>query len=210
MSGIVYVLINPAMEGYVKVGKTNDLVQRMRHLDNTSTPLPFECIYAIEVDNPELVESLIHDSFADRRTRSTREFFEVNPERIISALRLPNGRDVTPGTDIVEDEESRRALVRTNRIREAFNFAMVGIEQGTVLTFIRDPSQTCEVLTNRSVLFEEQETSLSASAAILLQRSGWTTRKVSGPNFWCLDGDSLSEIRKRLEQGEDPYTSPIT
>ena len=78
----------------------------MRELDNTSTPLPFECAYAIEVDEPSTVEQLIHDAFADRRTRSTREFFEINPARIISALRLPGGRDITPDTDIVEDEES--------------------------------------------------------------------------------------------------------
>ena len=199
MSGIVYVLTNPAMQGYVKVGRTGDLAKRLKELDNTSTPLPFECAYAVEVDNPEEVELLLHDAFADGRTRSTREFFEVNPERVISALRLTKGRDVTPGTDIVEDEESRRALARTNKIREAFNFGMVGIVPGTMLTFIRDSSQTCEVLTNRTVLFEGEETSLSASAAILLQRSGWTTTHVAGPMFWCLSGESLSEIRTRME-----------
>ena len=172
----------------------------MKELDNTSTPLPFECAYAVEVDKPEEVELLLHDAFADGRTRSTREFFEVNPERIISALRLTRGRDVTPGADIVEDEESRRALARTNKKREAFNFGMVGIVPGTMLTFIRDSSQTCEVLTNRAVLFEGEETSLSASAAILLQRSGWTTTHVAGPVHWCLDGESLSELRKRMEE----------
>ena len=199
MSGIVYVLTNPAMQGYVKVGRTGDLAKRLKELDNTSTPLPFECAYAVEVDNPEEVELLLHDAFADGRTRFTREFFEVSPERVISALRLTKGRDVTPWADIVEDEESRRALARTNKMREAFNFGMVGIVPGTMLTFIRDQSQTCQVLTNNTVLFEGEETSLSASAAILLQRSGWTTTHVAGPMFWCLSGESLSEIRTRME-----------
>ena len=202
MSGIVYVLTNPAMEGYVKIGRTRDLEKRMKALDNTSTPLPFECAFAVEVDNPEDVELFVHDAFADGRTRSTREFFEVNPERVISALRLTNGRDVTPGAVIVEDEESRRALARTNKMREAFNFGMVGIVPGTMLTFIRDSSQTCEVLTNRAVLFEGEETSLSASAAILLQRSGWATTHVAGPVYWCLGGESLSELRRRMEIDE--------
>ncbi len=200
MSGIVYVLTNPAMQGYVKVGRTGDLEKRMKELDNTSTPLPFECAYAVEVDKPEEVELLLHDAFADGRTRSTREFFEVSPERIISALRLTKGRDVTPGVDIVEDEESRRALARTNKMREAFNFGMVGIVPGTMLTFIRDASQTCEVRTNRTVLFEGEETSLSASAAILLKRNGWNTSHVSGPIFWCLEGEALNELRKRIEE----------
>jgi hypothetical protein len=38
---IIYILTNPAMEGYVKVGKTRNLRQRVRALDNTSVPLSF-------------------------------------------------------------------------------------------------------------------------------------------------------------------------
>ena len=172
----------------------------MKELDNTSTPLPFECAYAVEVDNPEEVELLLHDAFKDGRTRSTREFFEVSPERIITALRLTKGNDVTPGIDIVEDEESRRALARTNKMREAFNFSMVDIVPGTVLTFTRDPSQTCEVLTNRTVLFEGEETSLSASAVVLLKRIGWNANHAAGPRFWCLEGEPVNELRKRIEE----------
>ena len=202
MSGIVYVLTNPAMEWYVKIGRTDNLTQRMRDLDNTSTPLPFECAYAIEVDEPSTVEQLIHDAFADRRTRSTREFFEINPARIISALQLTGGRDATPDTDIVEDEESRKALARTNKMREAFNFAMVGIPLGTTLTFIHDSSQTCDVLTKRTVRFEGEETSLSRSAVILNKRRGRSYNHAAGPQYWCFEGESLSELRHRTEKEE--------
>jgi len=34
--GIVYVLVNPAFDSYVKVGRTVNLEQRLRSLDNTS------------------------------------------------------------------------------------------------------------------------------------------------------------------------------
>ena len=202
MSGIIYVLTNPAMVGYVKVGRTNNLVQRMKDLDNTSAPLPFQCIYAIKVDDPVTVESRIHDTFADRRTRSTREFFEVNPERIISALQLTNGEDVTPGSEIEDDAESQRALRRTNKIRSAFNFSMVNIPPGTILTFIRDSSQTCEVKSDRTVIFQGEETSLSASALTLLQKSGWKSDQAHGTLYWCLDGESMSERRNRMEIGD--------
>ena len=47
---IIYVLRNPAMPNYVKIGKTLNLQQRMKDLDNTSVPVPFECIYAALVE----------------------------------------------------------------------------------------------------------------------------------------------------------------
>ena len=47
MSEIVYVLTNESMEGLVKIGRTSTGVeQRIRELDNTSVPLPFQCFYA--------------------------------------------------------------------------------------------------------------------------------------------------------------------
>ena len=108
--GIVYVLINPAFEWYVKIGKTTDLVQRLKSLDNTSVPLAFRCVHAVEVDDMDNVERLCHAVFADHRTRKTREFFEVDPQRVIAALKLANGKDVTPKDDIAEDAESIKAM----------------------------------------------------------------------------------------------------
>lgn len=76
---IVYVLSNPAFDGYVKVGRTVDLEQRLKQLDNTSVPLPFRCEFAIEVPNDVEAEKLVHQAFADARVRSNREFFEIEP-----------------------------------------------------------------------------------------------------------------------------------
>jgi hypothetical protein len=64
---IVYVLINPAFDTYVKIGRTINLEQRLRQLDNTSVPLPFRCVYAVEVDDEVEVERLVHQAFADHR-----------------------------------------------------------------------------------------------------------------------------------------------
>jgi hypothetical protein len=44
--GIIYVIINEAMPGYTKIGKTTGSVEdRMRGLDTSGVPLPFECFY---------------------------------------------------------------------------------------------------------------------------------------------------------------------
>ena len=71
--------MNQAMPNYVKIGRTDNLVARLQQLDNTSVPLPFECVYAVQVEDPASVERLLHQAFADHRQRSNREFFTVSP-----------------------------------------------------------------------------------------------------------------------------------
>ena len=109
--GIVYVLVNPAFENYVKVGHTTNLEQKLRSLDNTSVPLLFRCVYAVEVgDDFSSVDRLVHAAFADHRTRSGREFFEIDPQRVISALDRTNGEDVAPHRYIAYYDEGLVAL----------------------------------------------------------------------------------------------------
>lgn len=50
-AGIVYILTNEAMPGYVKIGLTrqNDVGERVRQLDTTAIPVPFEVHYAAYV-----------------------------------------------------------------------------------------------------------------------------------------------------------------
>jgi hypothetical protein len=76
MPEFVYVLTNESMDGMVKIGRTTTSVeQRIKELDNTSLPLPFQCFYAAEVNNSALIEAKLHRIFSDKRIRQNREFF---------------------------------------------------------------------------------------------------------------------------------------
>jgi hypothetical protein len=101
---IVYILSHPAFDNYAKVRRTIDWEQRLHQLDNTSVPLAFRGVFSVE--DEVAVEKLVHKAFADVRVRKKREFFEIDAQRVIAALKLKNGRDVTPKEDITEDEES--------------------------------------------------------------------------------------------------------
>jgi hypothetical protein len=82
--GIVYVLKNPAMPGMVKIGMTtNDINNRMNELNTTGVPLPFECLYACEVDDYKLVEKSLHIAFHPYRVNPKREFFNIEGEQAI-------------------------------------------------------------------------------------------------------------------------------
>ena len=116
--GVVYVIVNSAFENYVKIGKTTNLQQRLRSLDNTNVPLPFRCLYAVEVEDENHVEHLLHQVFADHRTRTTREFFEVDAQRVIAAMKLTGGKDVTPRVILLKTKKACVHLRRQHASRE--------------------------------------------------------------------------------------------
>ena len=200
MPDIVYILINEAMPGYTKIGRTTNLEQRIRSLDTTSTPLPFECFYAATVNDANFVEKKLHDAFDDHRVRSNREFFEISPERVVAALQLAAIEDITPNQDFVETAEDKKALDKARERRSAFNFKMVGIPIGSTLTFSRDDNITCQVIDNKNVEFEGEKTSLSAAAREVLHRLGNAWSAVQGPLYWEFEGEILAERRKRMEE----------
>lgn len=209
MTGIVYCLENSEMPDLVKIGKTTDIEQRLRQLDNTSVPVPFTCVLALEVEDHQKAERLLHEAFSDHRVRKRREFFRVSPERVAAAMRLTGGRDVTPMSDVVEDEDSGRALDESRKRRERFNFEMVDIVPGTVLHFRPDdndddaPGWTATVRSRRGIIFEDEETSLTAATNEIRSRLGLSPLWGSAAHHWYLDGESLSERRERMEQEDD-------
>ena len=196
---IVYVLNNPAFDNYVKVGWTTNLRQRLKSLDNTSVPLPFRCVYAIEVDDHVNTERLVHQAFADHRTRTTREFFEIDAQRIIAALKLTGGRDVTPKDDIAEDEEGIVALKKAGRTpRLTYSFMDADVAVDDTLVYANDETITAKVISENKILFEDEKVSLSKSALILLHRDGYTWNTVNGWSYWLLDGETMAERCERI------------
>ena len=199
MTKIVYVLSNPAMPGYIKIGKTDNLKERLRNLDRTSTPLPFQCEYAAEVNDADKVEKILHDIFVDKRVRSNREFFEVDPQQIIRALDLQEHKDVTPKEDIFETEEDKKAVIKKNEIRSRFNFEMVKIKPGTELYFSKDEEIKCIVVDKFQIEFEGTIQSLSQSAMILINRLGYNWKQIQGTGYWMYSNETLYERRMRME-----------
>jgi len=198
MSEIIYILINEAMPGYVKIGKTNNLEQRIRSLDTTGVPLPFECFYACKVKDAAFVERQLLDAFMDHRVRSSREFFEIAPERAVAILKLVEIENVTPKKDFVESQEDLKALNEARTRRAIFNFKMVDIPTGAELVFTRDENIKAKVIDNRSIEYNGKITSLSDSAHEIL---GYDSR-VSGTLYWMYEGETLDERRRRMESGE--------
>ena len=190
----VYILINEAMPGIIKIGWTDKKVEeRMKELDKTSTPVPFTCYFAKRVEDPTFVESKLHEAFDEFRIRDNREFFRMSPDQAKAALEIATGTDVTPKDDVVESESDRVALNK-ERNRNRFNFDEAGIEPGEILEFKKDPSIKAKVLDNGQIDFRGTRTSLSQSALIIVQEMGYKWNKIAGPHFWMYKGKTLYEI----------------
>jgi hypothetical protein len=196
--GIVYVLINDAFDDYLKIGKTINLEQRLKQLDNTSVPLPFRCVYAVKVPDMDVIERLAHSTFADHRTRSNREFFEVDPARVISALKMTGGEEVTPKSDIAADDEGLEALNKPKK-RRAFTLYQAGLKDGDELSYSKDDNIIVTVIGAKKVMFEGQEESLSSSALKLLRRDGYNWQQANGWTYWTYEDETIAErLNKRL------------
>jgi hypothetical protein len=197
MNEIVYILINEAMPGYVKIGRTSTSVeQRMQELYKTAVPLPFECFYAAKVQDSHQVESALHDAFADNRVSPSREFFQIAPERVVAVLKLLAIEEVTPGRVYTETKEDELALEKARIKGSVFNFEMVKIPVGALLTLARNKGIVCQVVDNRWVSYKGQITSLTAAAKDALN----ITRPIQGPLYWEYEGELLTDRRRRMEE----------
>ncbi len=209
MSEIIYILINEAMPGYVKIGKTTTSVeQRVLELSrSTSVPLPFECYYAARVKDVNKVEQAFHDAFGDHRVNPRREFFSIAPERVVAILKLLALEDVTPSRNVgVESKDDAIAIQKARKKRSAFNFRMVDIPAGSELKFIRDENITCIVASDQKhVIFNGKEMSSSEAAAQALKSERWP----QGPGYWTYEGETLDERRMRMEEGDEPTLEEI-
>ena len=89
--GYVYILTNPSFrEDWVKIGKTKNMEERLRTLDNTSVPLPFEVFATLKTLKYNEAEKLVHryiERFTNLRIRNNREFFNVKPEEALEIFR---------------------------------------------------------------------------------------------------------------------------
>ena len=168
-AGIGYIFANEAMPGYIKVGLTqnNDVMVRLRQLDNTSVPLPFECVYAARVPDCRKVERTLHFVFGEKRARLNREFFSADPDLVKAIIELVATEEVTPGLRDQNLSLEQQEAISTERQRLGrMTFEEIGIPLGATLTFSKDRQVTCTIVTAKKVNFEGQEMSLSKAALI--------------------------------------------
>lgn len=109
MQGHIYALINPSLQGLVKVGKTTrDPEERAKELSAaTGVPMPFIVAYSIVVADCDAAELFAHEMLAQKgyRLSANREFFQAPLNDIIKALILCEAE--YPPTDAAPDDSEK-------------------------------------------------------------------------------------------------------
>jgi hypothetical protein len=198
----VYILINEAMPGLIKIGRTNTSVkQRISELNSPAgIPLPFTCYYAARVEDCVKVERKLHDAFGDHRVRDKREFFWLSPHRAQAALELAALEDVTPREEIIDEfpEDAERGIIRETNRRVLPTFTQYQISIGSTLHLTKDSNITATVDGERTVSYNGESMSLSAAALQGLRQLGYNWKSAHGAAYWEYEGETIWDRFERL------------
>lgn len=222
--GIVYILTNPCLDGWVKIGMTNknDISDRLNELNSPSNlPLSFRCYATYEVEDALNVEQNIHslidkvddtlharEILANGRIRE-REFFKISPETaygIFKNVAYLRGDISNLKLYAMTEEDSREEDLSTVRSRKSNNsFKLLKIDVGTELTFLPDESIKAIVCDDRNTVeYEGKKYTISAlSNKLLVEKQNWAKNTHSnGWLYFLKDNHTLAELRNRIENGD--------
>ena len=201
----VYILINEAMPGMIKIGRTTTSVkQRISELNAPAgIPLPFTCYYAARVEDSQKVERKLHEAFGDHRVRERREFFRLSPHRAQAALELAALEDVTPRDEIIDEfpEDAERGLIKETNRRSLPTFSQYQIPIGSTLSLTKDPEIKATVDSERTVEYRGESMTLSAAALQGLRSLGYNWKSAHGAAYWEFEGETIWDRYERLRDG---------
>ncbi len=210
--GAIYILVNPAFSDLVKIGYADDVLKRLKTLNNNSgLPDPFHCyaVYKVKKRLEDLrLHSLIDTLDPSLRHAKNREFYEMDCEKaydILSAIAQINGNEeqliknpfsdsyfdtqftkVSENTDIVQTEKSPK--------KGRMKFSMLNIPIGSTLVFVRDTNITCTTKDNNNKIeYNGQIYTMSKLASELLNLTS-----AQGGLYFMYNGEVLTDIRNRL------------
>ena len=220
--GYVYIFTNPCLVGWVKIGRTDNIKERLESLSTPSNiPFSFRAYATYQVDDDEKVEDGIHKIIdtidPELRAREQRkkgkyrkkEFFTMLPEDAYAVFeqlaRLRGDLDrlekiISSEEERAEEEIEEKLVEKARRVRRRnFTFKELNIPVNEELAFFYDPEKKCKVIDEgNKVEFEGATRTLSELANILMGTTG-----SDGPSYFTYEGETVKERRIRIDQEKE-------
>ena len=188
----VYILTNPAMPDWVKVGKSNNVLRRINDLNCTAVPLPFECFACLKVpaDNVMNVERGLQ-TFLGYYFQKEKEFFRTSPDRVLKYFET--AQLLNPAYEIIKGEDLEDESQTETEKSAATTFALLDLLVGSKLVYTKDSNVVCEVADKSNhVIYEGQKYTISGLAVKLC---GYN---VNGYTRFMFEDETLWKRRQRL------------
>lgn len=188
----VYILTNPAMPDWVKVGKSNNVMRRINDLNCTAVPLPFECFACLKVpaDNVMNVERGLH-KFLGFSFQKEKEFFRTSAEHVLKYFET--AQLLNPAYEIIKGEALEDSSLTDKEKAAATTFDLLELPVGSKLVFTKDPTKVCEVSDKVNHVTYEGETYTISGLAVKL--CGYS---VTGYSYFTFEDEVLWDRRRRL------------
>ena len=87
IEGYVYVMINPAWEGWVKVGMAVDPSDRCSSFQTSSPHRDYEIYYSKKFKNKSQSETIAHDLLRQESTESCKEWFKLPKTKAVNIIK---------------------------------------------------------------------------------------------------------------------------
>jgi len=177
--GYVYIFTNPCFkESWIKIGKTDNIERRLADLSGaTGVPLPFEMYATLKTTKYHKAETMIHKMIGvlspDKRVNPKREFFNIEPDDAVIVFKdiaeLIDDAEFSYGEKITTQKTIDKGQIKRSPIK---TFSSMGLKNGDVIEFVRDPQFKAVVSGDRTVSFENKEWLLSPLAWYLCEKIG--------------------------------------
>lgn len=186
-----------AVSGLVKIGKTgtSNFPERMRFLEANGyyNVAGFKRFFAIELDDFDDKESLLHEIFSKHQVGNS-ELFALDQDLARQLLLSFDGRVIYPGK--IDKEKEFDVVTAARKQGALFSFYRKGLQDGDEIRFIPDNTIIATVVSEREVEYGGQSWKLSPLTYKIFEDKGQlnSSGAYQGANYWQHNGNKLKDL----------------
>ena len=195
--GIIYIM-NTAVSGLIKIGKTQtkQFQERMRLLEGNGyyNVTGLKRLFAIEVDDYDEKERLLHEVFSKHRVGDS-ELFALDYELVEQLLLAFDGTVIYP--ENIDRNKQFDDVSKTRSVSNKFSFYAKGIQNGSLISFRYDDNITAKVVGEREVEYYGVTYKLSPLTYKIMEQLGRLNESgaYQGSQYWNYNGVRLAHIK---------------
>ncbi len=193
--GIIYVMTT-AVSGLIKIGKTQpkQYQERMRFLESNGyyNVVGLKRAFAIEVDEYDDKEKLVHEVFSKHRVADSELFALDLVKQLLSAFEC-----IIIFPENVDREQQFNSISRARTDSKLFSFYRKGLKNGDKINLSCDKTIIAKVVGEREVGYLGYIYKLTPLTRKIMEEIGKANKSGAyrGAQYWCYRGTRLSDIQ---------------